>query len=256
MKGTEGVKVDLSIDFDFFVREEGVWDWGHKESTFFLNDIWPIRSLAMDIEKETDLKYADFDPITILPHLKDKGLKLDGRTKLWLCESHAGMIHIPNLTGNLIMMDAHHDLWGTRFRDDNYIETADIGCGNWLSYLIQEGRVKNATLVFPGWQEQSMIEDAVKRNKNGSVVRWQDFVGGNYVVANVFVCRSGCWVPPHHDEKLKLMLCFLMYKIKKVVQLGDIDILQPRQVKYCSEQERKNWKDRLMADRRVDVVSK
>src|SRR4051812_39722521 len=97
MTKAKKLKVLLSIDFDFFVRELPEFDWGHSETMFFLDAIWPIRyaTSVFDVEREVDPDvHADFKP-------EDLGVKLAalfGAKKLFkdtpfaVAESHAALM--------------------------------------------------------------------------------------------------------------------------------------------------------------------
>ena len=39
-------RIILTIDFDFFCQEDPMMDMGHRETNFFLNDMWAIREAA------------------------------------------------------------------------------------------------------------------------------------------------------------------------------------------------------------------
>ena len=204
------MKTLLSIDFDFFIREDPKWDFGHNEANeIFMNAAWLARYLSIDLYKETNIKrYADFNPKDIISKLKWLGFKLEN-PRVVIADSHK---HAYNETKKLkecriFNFDAHHDYW-----DDEQ----KVSCANWLLKSEFSHYTKELTWIPPSWlrkfdyelPQSSRIEtlfcDTLEENQFK-----------NIKVDTIFLCRSGCWVPPHHDLEF-----FKMVKLLKSVSGG------------------------------------
>jgi hypothetical protein len=149
------MKVDLSIDFDFFIKEDPMWDFGHNESILFLNfsPLWQIRYADYDLVKETDTW---------------KRIGDDGGTK-----------KVPY-----------------------------------------------------------------------KIIRWDDLPKGNYEIQRIFLCRSGCWTAPHHDETFNLFAFILSMNCKgrNYIQIGEIDPLEERKIDWESVRQFKEQLDSFKED--------
>lgn len=223
------MKVDLSIDFDFFIREDIEWDWGHREDTLFLNTIWPVRyaNNVMDIRKETDVdKFADFHPIKILPNLKEKGFDISKTKELFLCESHLGIVQSfdnDKIDADiLISLDAHHDAWDKK----------EVDCGSWLNHFMKKKLYRKAIVVYPKWKDKRDDGKKLPKRDDVGIVYWHDFPKVNYEVQRIFLCRSGCWVPPHHDADFSTMATILSFNSKMTYIVGKIDVTKSRKIDW------------------------
>jgi hypothetical protein len=207
--------VDLSIDFDFFVRELLEWDWGHGETAghFYATALWNIRysGNSFDIYDETDpAKHADVEPNAhFISALTDKGLSLglyrDKKRKIGVAESHKEAFEFfTNKSAPadyVVNIDAHHDVYTTT---ENPLD-----CGNWLSHLHQKWPETKIVQVYPKWQSLRSQMDAVAAKGGDTTIsgvplriaRWADFkFPEGAILRNVFICRSGAWTPPHLDQ--------------------------------------------------------
>lgn len=207
--------VDVSIDFDFFCREDPMWDWGHGEGgeVPFESVVWAYRygGATFNIIEQTDPEtYADFLPSALVPNLvHQKRLVFTARRKrerqIGFAESHQCAFDFlrQNAFGRapdfLVNIDAHHDVFG---------DSAKVHCGNWMTHLHADWPTTQFIQVYPKWQEvQYQGVEPASDNKLHvpahpwlNVFRWADWPGLEGVqVRNVFLCRSGAWVPPHLD---------------------------------------------------------
>jgi hypothetical protein len=209
--------VDLSIDFDFFSREENVWDWGHDETPdrIFENQAWQYRytGSSFDLFEATDpRKYADFLPLNILPELVKKGLVLNSMKKLGIAESHKEaapfFAKAKTPADCVVNIDAHHDL---------FTDTATaLHCGNWVSHLQAEWNTGTEYVqIYPKWKSPN--QDGLPKGKV-EIIQWSDWTPERMAVRNVFICRSGCWVPPHMDG-------YFIDMVKTFVQAGATPIV-------------------------------
>jgi hypothetical protein len=209
---------------DFFTREDPLWDWGHNEENkaLFLMMIWGIRYANLDLYTETDPAiYADFSPDfkSLFTALQGKGLYLDNhRTgQLGYADSHEWAYSFflsktrqffkrsqayrspPDV---LLNIDAHHDCFGSR---------TQLHCGNWLRLYEQECPGTKIVQLYPKWKDPG--DDAEPNCKAVEIHRMVDWPGldEQHRIRHVFICRSGCWTPPHHDDNFVKMVNDWMY---------------------------------------------
>ncbi|MDE2098313.1 MAG: hypothetical protein KGL39_13755 [Patescibacteria group bacterium] len=199
----------ISVDWDYFVKEDARLDWGHSENGFFLNQAWALRRMDFhgaigsgETPKVTDLT-------KLVPFLGNEKLVgvmgFVGQVKMVaVAESHLAILQL--LDGKrgpheIYNVDAHHDLG---YNDDPGKDRSRVNCGSWGKYLHNLGKVKSWTQCYPTWRMES-AEDFPKL-PNTSQVFSDDpvlnmprgFVGK---VDALFICRSGCWVPPEYDKR-------------------------------------------------------
>lgn len=216
--------VDLSLDFDFWVREDPLWDYGHaetddpRENLIHLITLWQIRYQSQDLYGETDMaKFADFPPEGILTALASKKLRARKIGRMMVAESHRHAYDFfrerwlrqgePDV---LVHIDAHHDLWP-------WTPGQPHSCGNWLTRLLAETPVPT-TVVYPGWKDHGLDGPA---HGPALLTDWQSWQEPEpLTIRNVFLCRSGVWVPPHHDERF-LSLAQILHM---AVGRGRIDV--------------------------------
>ena len=244
--------VDLSIDFDFFIREKAIWDFGHRENSLFLNGIWDIRYSQIDLVRETDIKtFADFEPYQIMSKLEEKGLKITKNTEFFLCESHLGIVTAfrGNNADMLISMDAHHDMFGGAIEPCIEIDGSKIDCGSWLNFFTDKKYYKKVLIVYPKWKD--INDDLGKLKIPHKIVKWDKLPKNDYEVKRVFLCRSGCWVPPHHDKDFSLIA--FMFSMKCMGHgsydlIGEINPTEERNINWDNVNKLKEFSEKAMRD--------
>lgn len=224
--------IDLSVDFDFFTREVASWDWGHRDDALMQTLVWKERYASrIDVYDETSIaKHADFLPSDLISELHRKGVVLfptDAWTarapldRLVVTDSHAEAYALFKETGPadaLLHLDAHHDCW-------KYGMGNKVDCGNWLTALLRLKAWRDTPVVhvYPKWKNQR--EDGPKRtSKVGSTLwsHWPGFVQRHKVnVRHIFLCRSGGWVAPHHDEDFLRMARGLAIWPKRTLEFSE-----------------------------------
>jgi hypothetical protein len=230
--------IDISIDFDYFVRELIEWDWGHGEGIrMFLTEIWPIRYRQIDLWRECNpVVYADVMPDEFGAQLSDQGLSLQRMRHLGYAESHKWAL--PFLLDKsskvpadvMINFDAHHDCY-TDFRavmPDS--EAAKPSCENWVQHYLDVRPSTKVMWVVPKWRIDAIGNDMrkVERCRKSPITKRKPEVTtldklsfNRDRVRNVFICRSGAWVPPHLDPLFILLLRSFGNRVGKVSYLGD-----------------------------------
>lgn len=221
---------DLSIDFDFFAREDPLWDWGHSETrTISDSIIWNIRygHSSFNLYDETNIDdHADFNPTDIVSKLMSKGVNLHTKRyqyrRIGVAESHKEAFDFFTARkynkppDYLINIDAHHDIFG----DLNM----PLNCGNWVTHLHNHWPDTNLIQVYPKWKtnyetlECPWIEEKQEPHTPINITTWDKWLPvPNLTIREIFICRSGAWVPPHMDDDF----------IKMVFSLSGLSLRTP-----------------------------
>lgn len=182
-------QVFLSIDWDYFCKEETSWDLGHLEMPLYLDAAWIARYVLMEYYRTTgeELHFWDwlFSEVKV------------NKDRLYVTESHSfGALIAPELLGSVYLVDAHHDSWDLNGRDSRY-----IFCDTWLRQLLERenNKLTEATWVYPSWIGDIETED-------GHMNRIRRVEGFPFKIKEsgvdcVHICRSGCWTPPWLDSQ-------------------------------------------------------
>lgn len=220
-------RILLSVDFDFFVREKPIWDWSHAESAIYQELLWPQRAAGFlargyDLRDETDPeKHANPTPSKFWDVLERLGYLDLGDQTACVTNSHA--FAAPHWWSGyyeeddylLINFDAHHDLgYRTSHEQDKRWEKGVSECGDWLYMLMRQNPRMKAKIIYPEWKglEELRHEKEIPWKRYGFLegrveagVFSEDFVRlpEDAIVDDVFICRSGAWVPPWLDESFE-----------------------------------------------------
>ena len=204
-------EVILSVDMDWFCREEPDWDWGHSETNpMLMSDvIWLTRYQSLDLYAETDLdKYADLWPHMLLAKLRSFGFMIDKNTSIGASWTHADALAFFKETSwrgrKLFNFDAHHDLFN---RDEK------VDCGNWVWHVMRSGYVREACWVLPKWLSPMAYDKPVATVKRAGLADL--FQSPRVHVESIFIAQSPAWVPPHFDKHFEHLCRQLMNLCKK-----------------------------------------
>jgi len=220
-------KVWLSLDWDFFCREEPEWDWGHSEDGNIYQTIaWNIRATTalargIDLRKETSLQHSKPAPARFWRSLERLGFNFDRVLGLGIADSHRHAYRffkeLPDAQATQIVhIDAHHDLFYSVPSLKHSDENDDPRCDDWHLLTLLRGKLRSL-VVYPQWKGLCEWEDlletitSVDTQSSWATARmlqkivdtcvWGDphvpAVAGE--VEGIFICRSGAWVPPWHD---------------------------------------------------------
>lgn len=215
--------IGLSIDFDFFCREDPNWQFGHSDKDSLAT--WASRYLHIDLIKETDIKkYADFEPSLILEKLKEKNLTILKNTILGIADDHSlAYGFFKRFNNNLIInIDAHHDCWP--------ITSEYIPCSNWLTRLNTD-----SITVYPKWKDINLDTEISKTNHKN--IKWMDFeINESNMINCVFICRSPQWVAPHLDQEFYKMINNMI----KILAPEYLQQIKPRLINFKEINEIKN----------------
>jgi hypothetical protein len=214
----------VSIDFDFFVKEDPMLDMGHRETSLFLETMWEIRMTSWAARGKTAQQMMPMPEsvpqfVTRLRKLFDIPFS---RVPAFSSESHAAlpkMLKGLDITEcDMVNFDAHHDIAYGRAAS---LKTK-FDCGSWAGHLIETGVVKSYEQVYPTWRRK--FPELSKQSMAKMALRWgADFhYGDAYApptrrkVDAVFLCRSGCWVPPVYDKDFNVLsACFGLGPMKE-----------------------------------------
>mgnify|MGYP001609838404 CR=1 FL=1 len=199
-------RVAVNVDWDFFFKEDPMWDWGHREALIFLDLMWynrfesfalSPRLGAQDLEHFyqpnrlykrfwSKLESLGFDFSQALPLVGDSNIGA------WSYFSGVPVKHVYNF-------DFHHDV---AYHDlDKMVE-----CGNWLGQLLKLKKRLTSTIVYPTKQrrdEEFHLPESVD-SLVGSRVYATDLrslEAAPRKVNYLYICRSGCWTPPWADSQ-------------------------------------------------------
>jgi len=183
----------LSIDWDYFYPDSIDYDWGaNEERDIYLNFLWKMRVSNVNL-------------ITQVPALKEYVPKIpkdfwtgtvSNKPSLLVTDSHADIDEIIKDNSIVVNLDAHHD-YGYDMKDK-------LDCGNWAQIAKEEGRIKEYHLVYPGWRldkpedEEHTVQHLILQTRITSI-SYKLPAKQDYDI--IFICRSGCWTPPWHDNK-------------------------------------------------------
>lgn len=228
----------LSIDWDYFVRCLGIWDWSHKENQFFIGgEMWSIRIApfamqGMDIFGEmSPEKWAKPRPEAFWGVLKQLGYDFDYLDTFVVAESHSAAAPVfyedyvwsGEAPDYIINFDAHHDMGYCDWqRLEGMIEEGTCTCDMWLCALLEWIPGVKVRVVYPDWlrEETSIkrqwahlaerlpermlnrIELGFFENDDGTINRRVVRKRGETIdVTALFICRSGAWAPPWLDDQ-------------------------------------------------------
>ena len=203
-------RILLSIDFDYFFKENPLWDFGHAETSYFCTTAWDIRYKTgkINLIEETDPKrFADFQPKAWFEEiLKKFKFNISQNCQAWTNASHAGIVPAVEMTklefDVLVNYDAHHDFFGDP-------EQKQVHCGNWGWKLKERNPDLRAFWIVPkGLKEfhtdETLADDVPEFVR---VQTHKDFeFNAPAEVVGIFFARSDPWVPPHHDPAFNDMV--------------------------------------------------
>lgn len=198
----------LSIDFDYFVnptplqRTRYFPDGGREMSDTLNAFVW---AGAYARSKIATKKFGDEKNSLLNVELQKKQLQgihnivmAQGSICYMVADSHSHayeFIH-ENWDGDAI------ELYNVDFHHDTFDTGAEVHCGNWLRWLLEEGTVDVAYWVN---QSESELEDNMTK-----VIPFSELPKTGYDL--VYICRSGWWTPPHMDE------AFIKYLARPLIE--------------------------------------
>lgn len=220
----------LAIDWDFFFPNplEGgfesdgtlLYDWGHRETVFFIEHIWPTRAMGF---------VGNNRP---LPVMDDRWRKFLDRfqftddVRAYVSESNmlAGSLSAPDGDPfeSVWLFDAHHDSGYTHSTLRKFRDAETYSCEDWMLQHYMMG--SDLHVRFPRWKENWHRERPSAKEVVVDMKQDDDERLTGLVFDTVHLCRSGAWVPPWEDAKF---FQFMETLPGDVEELGGYD-LKPR----------------------------
>lgn len=210
----------LSVDFDFFVRESPMWDWGHVESVLHREILWASRAMGFpDISDEMSPEiWASPKPEGFLDALEKKGVTLAPDCGIVVSDSHTyGIMTFAttmDVQETLLSFDAHHDLGYELAKFKSKLKSGMISCEDWLGHLLVMRSDLSAQIIYPDWKKEWLdewkeieriqsekIRDISRAYKQAKSSLWSECELPEGEITTVHICRSGSWVPPWLDPQ-------------------------------------------------------
>lgn len=192
-------KIHLSIDWDYFFPDLIKYDYGHKESLFFMEQVWYMRAHSRISELGGDPRES------LLPkgHLDfwNKLAEINLVPKnLWVHESHAygAEIAIATECDIIAVFDQHMDIYqGMK---------GAIDCENWLRRTLDafkdDNRKTPHTFIIMDDDARRLEIPKEYPITVTNLQAFQAFIKATPSRAVMsFVCRSGSWCPPWSDKE-------------------------------------------------------
>lgn len=219
------MRIWLSIDWDYFCRQpRHLWHNGVDEKVGAQPITWGMRAAlslvhGSNLRNETSLSHADPPPGRFWRALKGLGMRFDEVQHIRVAESHKAAYEAfrgpdtANVT--LVNFDAHHDLFYASKFAVSGLRKEKADCGNWhLLTLLRYPKLRSVT-VYPHWKGWSewkktlgvLREHGSKGEKLVQILHqrtranvWPRVKLPKGQVERIFICRSGAWTPPWHDQ--------------------------------------------------------
>lgn len=225
---TDRKNVWLSVDWDYFVREDPAWDFGHAEMPDFHGLLWDMRVAQFeqrgdDLIEATSLMHSNPHPLAFWGRLKRLGYTFNNVKAIVLADSHQwaykvfhrGAVEGPPLAETrLVHFDAHHDLTYNMSKFEGEAAREEVTCENWLlmTHLVQPSL--RSLIVYPEWkglrdwnstfgdnfERYPSLRKAIERFTEPCIWPSSRVTESAGDVELVYLCRSSAWTPPWHDE--------------------------------------------------------
>jgi hypothetical protein len=202
----------LSLDFDFFCREEEQWDWGHSERWSVSDALWIFRAVdhsirGGDLFEETSMeRYSDAAPEEFPGVLQSAGFRFAPRFPVVVADSHRfAFLHAAD-GSHILQFDAHHDM-GYGVSRECLLKRNVVDCGDWMFHVLRLHSKVTMTQIYPTWKGLAEIEESIPEAPVRSFARRTRF--GLFSedllrrearrIDGVFLAKSSSWSPPWHD---------------------------------------------------------
>lgn len=206
-----------------YVRTAFLYDWGHQESDLFINAIWTVRAaefrrMGLDLPTIYDRAVSSPDVgedarfVYGWREFRER-FKLAANARLYVADSNTwagALLPDGNVDGlsdaftddqdrfdSVWLYDAHHDSGYSVKSVENFITRGHYNCEDWM--LIHQLRGSELHWRYPRWLDVKYGSPKTR----GLELEWQRDGDNNepdVEFTDVFVCRSGAWVPPWCDD--------------------------------------------------------
>jgi hypothetical protein len=192
----------LSIDWDYFFPDIAWYDWGHRESEWFVESSWMHRCGNHNIlTGERALETVNPDE-KLIYNFWNKRVQGSGLAML-VSESHATMYHwLKDWTiDELVCFDQHHDLGYPSAK-------GELDCGNWAGKMLNERRIRRYTLVYPPWRKNKKNRESKMPKRKEVAVHYDANEVPRQEYDAIHICRSGAWTPSWCDKEFNRFVEF------------------------------------------------
>ena len=248
------MKVWLSIDFDYFVREPREWDHDEGHNT----KVWAQRFRASakrgkSLRREMDPNvFAMPTPREFWDRIAALGYDLRKVKTLCLADSHAWArdffcepITPADAESERLMVhfDTHHDL-GYHNTPLKLSRITNFDCENWQLAVLQHYPSLRSKVVYPPWRgldemhhhsKWCALDDISRRVTIGAFADEYVHLPPGYEVDAVFLCRSPAWTPPWLDMEFKKFVELLKMHAPGVAIvrpfMNEVEEMDPLQVR-------------------------
>lgn len=201
----------LSIDWDFFFPNRsgygdsrGLYDWGSRESKFFIETLWELRASAF-IGADEPLPTTTGEERAFWPkfHVKPDAPLFLGESHAFATDPKIYRLMLEDGTLPVIYsFDAHHDL-GYHEHDLANVLLGISEAGSWLLWYALNIANPVITICYPSWHTKFRQLDTFE-SRAGVVARRIIPHDSDFALMPVFdaifICRSGAWVPSWLDD--------------------------------------------------------
>lgn len=199
----------LTIDWDFFFREDPDWLWEHSTHPLHSSMIWYMRYIDFKLRLKKDLTEefrADEKLIGNIRWMIDNHFQLSSDCMLHIDDDHNRAYEIlnenPEIT-EVICFDAH---WDINYLKGILLQNQKVMPENWLGKWLLENKRRKAIVVYSpytieGKDHHELLPKAIKRQLK--LIKYEDFDAEEFEreVSILHFCRSPQWTPPWSDAK-------------------------------------------------------
>jgi hypothetical protein len=220
----------VSIDFDAFVPEDPMWDFGHMDTPFMSETIWMHRYGMKDTIRTTGYERMFWrENANLLFRVKEPVLLSDSHCYAYDAAEEYGCTRV-------VTVDAHHDCWPVA-------EEGKVHCHDWLKIWL-DSRAKNAVWYQPEWSWNLFDTDIVRREPLCRLPKLQLQLNQDDEIV-LHICRSGPWVAPWLDADFNrfAMTAIREHPKRAARVMGDTDPMKPRwsEGDYSNAERMNNW---------------
>lgn len=182
MKNAVNPDTYVTIDWDYFIAYDTMWDFGAAETPTFQSMAWTTR-LWVASQMNSQRRERGWWDNVLRPNLI-----LPQKHYVRVSDSHLAAWMDPELhqCRQVLLVDHHHDCYGDGRRRD---------CGNWLRHWLDEDPKRSALWL----KSEDSIHEVPEEYTRRVVVIDEEHIPEQLNVRAVHICRSAGWSPPWTD---------------------------------------------------------
>jgi hypothetical protein len=238
------VTYGITVDWDYFVPENPLWDIQHAETTLHRSLLWYSRYCIKDQFIVTDEVKGFWDRIRSWADITDAVLSVS--------DSHGTAITTAlTEVDTIVLFDQHHDCWPHKAKGNDVAY-----CDTWLRCWLELSKQRQVIWVKPEFPKEYFdpeVEFPVPEDfKDQFTCVTQKTFDAKKLglkeseIDSIHICRSGAWTPPWLDER------FIQFVQETCLYPEDIDELMDNEFKGMTP--RWGKEDYASAQQHADVV--